>query len=78
MRTEMNENELELVVGGTVIVSDLGRVGFSTIGKKFTLKNVGWREARNYAEELHDDHKDMTNSEFDQFVMKTFQDLGWI
>ena len=78
MRTEINENELELVAGGTVVISDLGRVGFSTIGKKFTLKNVGWREARNYAEDLHDLHKDMSNEEFDQYVMQVFQNKGWI
>ena len=78
MKTEINDNELELVVGGTVVVSDLGKVGFTTMGKKFKLQGVGWRTARNYAEELHDQHSNMSNSEFDQFVYNEFVAKGWI
>jgi len=78
MRTEVNENDLELVAGGTVVVSDMGKVGFTTIGRKYKLQNVGWREARNYAEELHDSHSSMSNAEFDQFVLNEFARKGWI
>lgn len=78
MREELDMNELEYVTGGSVVISDIGRVGFSTLGKKFKLQNCTWKEARNYAEELLDDNPQMTDKEFDQFVMNKFIELGWI
>ena len=78
MKKELQDTELEMVTGGTVIVSDLGKVGFTTIGKKFKLKNCTWKEARDRAEELLDQNPNMSNADFDQLVMQEFLSNGWI
>lgn len=78
MKQEISDNELEMVTGGTVIVSDLGKVGFTTIGKKFKLQNCTWKEARNLAEDMLDENPNMSNEDFDQLVLNRFIELGWI
>lgn len=78
MRQELDFNELEFVTGGSVVISSLGRVSFSTLGAKFKLQGVNWKQARNYAEELLESNPQMNDKEFDQFVMNKFYELGWI
>ena len=78
MREAINDNELEMVTGGSVVISSLGRVSFSTLGKKFKLQGVKWKQARNYAEELLEKNPQMNDKAFDEFVMNKFYALGWI
>ena len=78
MKKEVDVNELDQVTGGSVVVSDTGRVGFSTLGQKFWLQNCTWRQARNYAEQLLDENPQMSDREFDEFVKAKFEAKGWI
>lgn len=80
MKTEINQNELENVVGGTVIISkDYNNIGFSTLRVKYDLIGVDARTARNYVEDLLDAHRnDMTNKQFDELCRSKLKDKGWI
>lgn len=79
MREQINENILEDVVGGTVIISkDHMVVGFSTTQEKYNLKNCEYRQVRNLVEDLKDANPSMGNAEFDAFIKKTLQSKGWI
>ena len=78
MRQELGNEELEMVTGGSVVITNVGRVGFTTLGKKYWLKGVDWKTARDKAEELWENNPQMTDVEFDQYVMGIFSDLGWI
>lgn len=45
MKQELNEQELENVVGGTVIISqDYMVISYTTIGKKKQLRNCSYRQ----------------------------------
>ncbi len=79
MKKELIDNQLEEVVGGTVIISkDAMKVGFSTMGQMFSLKNCTYRQARNLVDDLLDANPNMTNSQFDQYCKKELQAKGWI
>ena len=79
MRTEIKDNQLDNVVGGTVIISkDYNVIGFTTLGEKFNLVGVDARTARNFVEELLDANRDMTNAAFDAFCKEQLQAKGWI
>lgn len=78
MRKELENKDMELVSGGTVVVTDTGKVGFTTLGKKYKLQGVDWKTARSYAEDLLDSNPQMSDREFDEFVLGRFQDKGWI
>ncbi len=79
MREKLNDQELEQVVGGAVIISkDYMNIGFSTTKEKFNLKKCTYREARNYVDDLLDDNPNLSNAAFDRLVKKKFHDRGWI
>lgn len=79
MRSEINDNQLEEVVGGTVIISkDYNNIGFTTLRVKYDLIGVDARTARNKVEEWLDAHRDMTNAEFDAYCRDQLGALGWI
>lgn len=79
MRQEINENEVEKIVGGTVILSkDYNTVAFSTTRQKFSLQNCTYRQARDYVEDLKDENPGLSNAEFDALAMKKLQAKGWI
>ena len=79
MREQINDQEMENVVGGTVIISkDYNNIGFSTTREKFDLKNCTFKQARNYVDDLLEEHPEMSNAEFDNFVKNAFKAKGWI
>lgn len=79
MRENINEQSLENVAGGTVIISkDYMVVGFDTTQEKFNLKNCTYRDARNLIEDLKDANPTMSNAAFDQLAKQTLQSKGWI
>ena len=62
MKKELNDAQVEEVVGGTVIISaNYMRVGFVTTKESYKLNNVTYREARNYAEDLLDENRHLTS-----------------
>ena len=79
MRKELEDAQMDNVVGGTVIISkDYMNVGFSTLGEKYNLKNVTYKDARDYRDELIEQNPQMSNSAFDKFCKQKFFDRGWI
>ena len=79
MREQLNEMDLEGVVGGTVIISkDKMKVGFSTTKEKYDLKNCSYSQARNYVEDLLDANPGLSNAEFDKLAKNSLKAKGWI
>lgn len=79
MKMEINENELEKVSGGTVIISkDNMHVGFSTMGEKYDLKNCTYKQARDYVDDLLDQNPKLSDAEFDALAKQKLQAKGWI
>lgn len=79
MREMLNEQDVENVVGGTVIISkDNMIVGFSTTKEKFNLKGCTYRQARDLVDDLLEDNPNLGNSAFDALVKKTMKAKGWI
>ncbi len=78
MKQEINENEIDQVVGGAVCISEAkNRISFSTLGEGYPLKCT-YKEANSLVISLFGQHSDMSEKEFDQFVKQTFQNKGWI
>ena len=79
MREQINENELNEVVGGTVVISrDKMRVAFTSTRERFNLMNVDFKTARNLADELWENNTTLGDAEFDALVKSEFQARGWI
>lgn len=79
MREQLDEQLLDNVVGGTVIISkDYMVVGFSTIQEKYNLKNCTYKQIRDYIEDLLDDNPNLSNEEFDLLAKQNLQSKGWI
>jgi len=79
MRKELEDAQMDNVVGGTVIISkNYMNVGFSTLGEKYNLKNVTYEQARDYRDKLIKENPQMNNATFDKFCKQQFHDRGWI
>ncbi len=79
MKKELNDNQVEQVVGGTVVISaNYMRIGFVTTKESYSLKNCTFREARNFAEDLLDANRQMSNAQFDQYCKQQMAEKGWI
>lgn len=79
MKKELNDAQVEEVVGGTVIISaNYMRVGFVTTKESYKLKNVTYRDARNYAEDLLDENRHLSDAQFDQLCKQKMAEKGWI
>lgn len=78
MRQEINDFELDDVVGGTVSLSEKRmKIAFSTLNEKYDIK-CSFKEARNLCNQLFAANADMTEAQYDALVKKTFQAKGWI
>lgn len=79
MKQEINDQELDLVTGGTVYISrDKMRVGFSSTGEKYDLKNCTFRQANDLAQDLWEANQTMGDSAFDALVKSEMKARGWI
>ena len=78
MRQEINGQDLEKIVGGTVIISDHGVIGFKTTREKFTFTGITYRNLTNYVADLLEAHSDMSDEAFDAFVKDDLKKHGWI
>ena len=78
MKMQLNDAELDNVVGGTVIMSvDYNNIGFTSLGEMYDLK-TDYYTARNYVEALKAANKTLSNTAFDALVKKELQAKGWI
>lgn len=79
MREELNDMQLEAVQGGTVYLSrDNMKIGFSTLGQTFSLKNCTYSQALNLVDSMFSNNPQATDQEFDKAVRKAFKQKGWI
>jgi hypothetical protein len=79
MREQLNEQEMENVVGGTVIISkDKMVVGFSTTKEKYNLKNCTYRQVRDLVDDLLEANPTLGNAAFDKLAKDTLSAKGWI
>ena len=79
MKKELKDFELNDVVGGTVVISkDYMVVGFTSLSKMFHLKDCTYKQARDFAEDLHEANRTMSNKEFDTFCLAQMDANGWI
>lgn len=78
MKIEINENQLEEINGGNVVLSGpLKLCGFSTLGKSYRIKG-DIKLMRNRLLELYDQNENMSSEAFDLLVEQDFIHKGWI
>lgn len=79
MKEQINEEMLDRVAGGTVILSrDYNTVGFTTTGQNFPLKNCDYYQALQLIDQMYVNNKQATDADFDKIVRKEFAIRGWI
>ncbi len=79
MRQQLNEEVMEQVTGGTVVISkDKMKVGFTTLGEKYSLQNCQYRDAVSFIDELWESNRGLSDADFDQLAKKSLQAKGWI
>lgn len=77
MREQINDVNLEEVVGGTVNLSQAAnKIGFTTLHEGYVLKCT-YQEAKKLVSRLFAENE-LSESAFDQLVKKEFQARGWI
>ena len=79
MREQINDRELDQVVGGIVRVSgNKMKVNFTTLKQVFKLKNCEASDASLQAQILYNQHKDEGDLAYEQIVLNDFRSRGWI
>ena len=79
MRQEINDMEMDQVVGGTVSLSEARmKICFSTLNDKRNLKNCTFKEARDLCNQLFAANADLTERQYDALVRDEFEKRGWI
>lgn len=79
MREQINEQELESVVGGIVRVSgNRMKVSFSTLQEAYKLVNCDASDAALLAQILYNEHKNEGDLAYENAVKAAFQERGWI
>lgn len=79
MREQMNEQDLESVVGGIVRVSgNRMKVSFSNLQEAYKLKNCDASDASLLAQILYNQHKNEGDLAYERIVKEEFQNRGWI
>ena len=78
MRQEINDNQLDEIVGGTTCLSESqNRISFTTLNTGYPLK-CDFKTARSFLVGLFAEYPDMTEEEFDRFARKEFRAKGYI
>ncbi len=79
MRSEINENALEQVVGGTVCISESRMlIMFTALGGERYPLNCSYNEANILALTMYEDYKNKSAVEYEEAVKATLQAKGWI
>ena len=74
---ELNDEELDMVSGGTAFINaNIGKVGFSSTKEIYTYKNCTYRDVRNLCEDLIG--KYATEAEYDAACVAALKAKGWI
>lgn len=79
MRELLDMDQLEQVSGGVVYLSkDWMKIGFSTLGETYSLKNCSFGSAYALADEVYEQYKSQGNEAVDRATKAAFQAKGWI
>lgn len=79
MKQELNDKNLEQVIGGSVIVSGNEMVvAFTTLRKKCRLINCESYEAILLATQMYGEYRTKGDLAFENAVMEAFRANGWI
>lgn len=79
MRTEINNEELEQVTGGSVRLNTTKMmIGFSVTQKKFKLKNCSDTQAMILVATLYEQYKTAGDRAYEEATYKAFHDKGWL
>lgn len=79
MKMELNDEMMENVTGGTVIISkNTMNVGFSTLGEKYKLTGCTYKEARDLRDDELEKDLGLNNLEFDKHMRQLYADRKWI
>jgi len=78
MREQINDQDMEEVVGGIVRVNgNRSRVGFTTLGIAFDYK-CSYGEALGLAASMYEQYKNSSQAEYETAVMNAMKAKGWI
>jgi len=79
MKQELNDQDLEQVVGGTVYVNTSKmRVSFTTLGEGAKLRNCEDYEVMALTSQLYGQYKSQGNLAYETAVKEAFKEKGWI
>lgn len=79
MRSEINNEELEQVTGGSVRLNTTKMmIGFSVLQKKFSLKNCTDTQAMILVTTLYDQYRTAGDRAYEQATLNAFHDKGWL
>lgn len=79
MRQELNDNQMEQVVGGTVRFSgSVMKIAFTVRGEQFDVKNCEDWEAMALISQLYGQYKTEGNRVFETKTKEAFEARGWI
>lgn len=79
VRQELNDKDLDQVVGGTVIVNGTRmRIGFSYHQQAFDLVNCDKIDAMLTATQIYAEYRDKGDKAFEEAVMNEFRNRGWL
>ena len=78
MKQELSLDDLNQVIGGSIVITDGGSIGFTTLRQAFKLKNISWKDARSYVEDQLELHPELKDKEFDEYIKAQMQARGWI
>lgn len=79
MRQELNEQEMDQVIGGTVILNTSRmRIGFTVLQKAFDVINCSDDDARDLVNLLYKQHKMEGDRALETATLEAFRQNGWI
>ena len=74
-----NNNELEQVVGGTVILNTSRmRIGFTVLGEAYDVVNCSDDDARDLVNELYKQYKNSGDRALEEATREAFDSRGWL
>ena len=79
MREQLNDQDMEMVVGGTVRLNTTRmQISFTTIKKVFKLKNCEDTDAMALVSQLYGQYKNAGDKAYEEATLAAFQSRGWI
>lgn len=79
MRQELNANDIEQVVGGTVILNTSRmRIGFTYLGEAYNVVNCSDDDARDLVNELYKQYKNQGDKALEEATREAFSSRGWL